>query len=981
MVTRLLKRSAADRSDTDPESRRQRRRYLIPTPGSEEPLQVGHHAPSNEESSVVVATVGVKRSRARVGIGHTNSSKKARVAVRRKLEIEGVHQDLRTPEEAAKTFVAMQVVGRFMFKFAVSGQVTQIIARNTMAPSPTGASVGLSKMLGHTDYLQRARSHDTIRAMRRFVNYSGLFDKTVFASVHSWVFAANLLNCFDICGNPQEYKCFGVSDLPRMEMIRTATLLCTSLSHYRSLVVGRVYPWTATATTGTSAVQLQTERCSISVYCKLLYTQYTEFTEARCAWRRATAGSFKERVGLVLFNMYDSQEELRNGIKANTGGCVRKPYLQPELVRYTANAQALEQRFSSKVGTFDGVYLLKEIKDEYISSRGRSPEGDVTDRSLSVISIVPVTDVSVMHTVLQQLRSTCVYTAEMIHHESVVDHSFQLKWPRHLIDDACILKATAFTDVGCVEHMRQDMKYNRNTGPMYRYIQKLVRNLRAHLVFLGLHSKRKVVLRCLSDARWQSAIDLGTVEWGDVYNMLKTSVRAIYGSIGREEARHVLYMKRALERHNPTNATVQIHSGLMGRNVSPNSCSDTVRALARRPGLYEHLMAATASKARGNGGDKGFVVGTHGSYTTAFEVYGDSPRYGIGPTEYDDLVKHVVAIAHADEYYTPCELASLTIDTLLTINKTLSTLDVNLANAEIDVTRSYTHEHNIETEQASFDKWFALGLRTDNTLTWLRLEAYAGYGGGAADVHRMVFSGYVSLITGNGMLALEEEKYPELLLLDITYIQRARSVFYGHVIQAAVLVILAKRLTDMLVPARTTRDCINRLSTHDAFAALAKPDTCRASEDTITSLQAGVVEVLDCVMSAQLQHSSLSRGGLLWEIAREASHVGYPSSPVASHLAVKWATAMRMGVAIGTDGGGVAERDEASDTLTTAFKCPEATYGSFCSELRLPKAALCLSRELHVSVTGLVKRTWFNTAVHLRRYRKLLSQTERGCKS
>jgi hypothetical protein len=967
MVTRLLKRSAADRSD----------------------------ALLNEESSAVVATVGVKRSRARVGISHINSSNNPRVVVRKN------PQDLRTPEEAAKTFVAMQVVGRFMFKFAVSGQVTQIIARNTMAPSPTGASVGLSKMLGHTDYLQRARSHDTIRAMRRFVNYSGLFDKTVFVSVHSWVFAANLLNCFDICGNPQEYKRVGVSDLPLMEMIRTATLLCTSLSHYRSLVVGRVYPWTATATNGRprtfspATVQLRTERCSISVYCKLLYTQHTEFTEARCAWRRATAGSFKERVRLVLFNMYDSQEELRKGIKANTGGCVRKPYLQPELVRYTANAQALEQRFSSKVGTFDGDYLLKEIKDEYVSSRGRS---------LSAVSIVPVTDGpvtngSVMHTVLQQLRSTCVYTAEMIHHESVVDHSFQLKWPRHLIDDACILKATGFTDVGCVEHMRQDMKYNRNTGPMYRYIQKLVRNLRAHLVFLGLHSKRKVVLRCLSDARWQSAIDLGTVEWGDVYNMLKTSVRAIYGSIGREEARHVLYMKRALERHNPTNATVQIHSGPAGSNMPPTSCSDTVRAFTRRPGLYQHLMAATASKARGNGGDKGFVVGTRGSYTTAFEVYGDSPGHGLGPTEYDDLVKRVVGIVHADKYYTPCELAMLTIETLLTINKTLSTLDVNLANAEIDVTRSYTHEHNIETEQASFDKWFALGLRTDNTLTWLRLEAYAGYGGGtadvhskpdnpvfsgyvpAADVHSMVFSGYVSLITGNGMLALEEEKYPELLLLDITYIQRARSVFYGQVIQAAVLVILAKRLTDMLVPACTTSDCINRLCIHDAFAALAKPDTCRASEDTITSLQAGVVEVLDCVMSAQLQHSSLSRGGLLWEIAREASHVGYPSSPVASHLAVKWATAMRMGVAIGTDGGGVAERDEASDTLTAAFKCPEATYGSFCSELRLPKAALSLSRDLHVSVTALVKRTWFNTAVHLRLYRKLLSQTERGCKS
>jgi hypothetical protein len=892
--------------------------------------------------------------------------------------------NLLTPEDMVRTIVAMEVVQRFMRKFVVSWRVTRTLALKTMTPSPTAASVEVSTLLGHTDYIKRASSPATIKAMQRLVCSSGLFDKAVFAPVKSWTLAGNLVCCFDVCGHPRDHQGVGVLELPGLEMIRTATVLCTSITYYRSLILDGIYPW---GVTPAHPAERLVERTSIANACRILHSQYTEFAAALVGWRRASAVGFKEMIKIVLFNLYDADAVMKEAIECSAKGCVRKPYLQHELIRYADNIRSTEKRLVKKK-TFEGVDMLKEIKDEYFALYGRRQEMPIKPSTEKQASVAIG---SVMHTIVDELRSTGVYTLAAVHHESVVNQSFQVKWARRQVDDDCLAKASTLMDRGHLDNIRREMAVDGDTVPIYRYIQMLITNLREHLVWLGLRSQREFVLEWLNDARWQSAIDIEGLTWNDIFTMLKTSVRAMQFSVGSADAVFVMYKKRVHDRSRAKLATTDVYSRLVGATGPQTKCSDVVRTFDSRPGAYAQLLQMTAAKARGNGGDNGFIVGTPGSVFDVFDESSDNQRFGLAPDTYNTLVKNVVGMFHEDKRCTSCELANLTVDALIGINKTLCTLDVDLANAEISLKRSYTHEDNIDKEQTSFDTWFARGLRTDNTLAWLRRETDATTREKSlrdfsdAYVHRMVFNGYVSLITGDAMLHLEEGLYPETLLLDIAHIQEARSVFYGHVIQTSVLVIIGKRLTDMRVPACIIKECTYRVSLEPAFTVFSAPDTLRAATDTIKSMQDGIRNVLTSVVPGQTNNFE----SLLRELAREASHAGYPTTPIASHIARKWATAMRMGLDTADNGpenneidkneaAGIDERGEIdtsyTETLNAVFRRPHDTRAAFCSELLLPQAAVYLSNELHSSVTTLVARTWFNTAVHLGRYKSLLSQ-------
>jgi hypothetical protein len=667
----------------------------------------------------------------------------------------------------------------------------------------------------------------------------------------------------------------------------------------------------------------------------------------------------------------------------------------------------------------------------------------------SMRPVQPKLDTSFMQHVVRQVRSNRHYTSQMLHHESVVNRSFDVKWACRRIDDASIIDASEFTDVGCLENIRCEMACNGSLGPVYRHIQMLIRRLREHLVSLGIRTKRAFILDWLSDDRWKSVVDTGTLKWADIYSMLKTSVRAIHFSVGSAEAVSLLYEDRMRGSYAGTHSVYAKNNFVrpQGRIVSRAPCSDMVRLFTDRNGSYADLYSTTASKALGSGGDNGFIVGKRGSVFDIFGESEDNPRLGLAPATYAKLVNKVASSAHADEVCTKRQLALLTLEMLIDIKETLSTFDVRLSNAEICVTRACSTKYNIGVEQKSFNVWFEKGLRTDNTLSWLRQEATRGVPScliqglglshsSSADVHRIVFGGYVSLITGPDTQQLQEETYPELLLLDIAYIQEARSVFYGQVIQAAILVIVGTRMLDLYLPAHTISKCLDTISIHPSFTTIGRPDTCRASDTIIESLQSALRGVIESVVSDKSPTDSILR-----EVAREASHIGYPSSPIASHLARKWATAMRMGVSIHIDRGyynvapiesmyesnlgednaptsnlgeddaptsnlgeddaptsnlgeddAPTDDDEStasdqsseadvdkewehsySETLHEAFACPENTRAAFCSLFLLPTAALCLSSDLQSSMDKLVARTWFNVAVHDERYKTLLS--------
>jgi hypothetical protein len=208
-----------------------------------------------------------------------------------------------------------------------------------------------------------------------------------------------------------------------------------------------------------------------------------------------------------------------------------------------------------------------------------------------------------------------------------------------------------------------------------------------------------------------------------------------------------------------------------------------------------------------------------------------------------------------------------------------------------------------------------------------------------------------------------EVDYPELMILDIEYIQKARGDFYGNVAQATVLVIMGQRLTELGVSAKCIHSCLGRISMAPSFILLGKAETCRGDECVVGPFLEMCSKSLQDVLPGDAKDVNNTRN-ILSQLEREISHNAYPSSPIASSIAKKWITATLGACEETTDGVVAVHRN---------FFSPEATRSAFSSQLLLPRAAQSVSRDFHFYVMGIFKRACFNFAVHSERYIEMMS--------
>jgi hypothetical protein len=222
------------------------------------------------------------------------------------------------------------------------------------------------------------------------------------------------------------------------------------------------------------------------------------------------------------------------------------------------------------------------------------------------------------------------------------------------------------------------------------------------------------------------------------------------------------------------------------------------------------------------------------------------------------------------------------------------------------------------------------------------------------------------MIMAPGSQEVDEVDYPELAILDIEYIQKARGVFYGQVAQATVLVLIGQRLTQLGVSPMCIHACIGRIALDPVFIILGKAETLRDKPSVIDTLLSACSKYLGKALSGvngPQNHTHMLQT-ILREVAREITHSGYPSSPIATSIAQKW-TIATLQACLETPG--------VVCVVHAAFSSPEATRTAFSSDLLLPKAALSISRDFHFSTLDIVKRAAFNVAVHYERYIEIAS--------
>jgi hypothetical protein len=429
-------------------------------------------------------------------------------------------------------------------------------------------------------------------------------------------------------------------------------------------------------------------------------------------------------------------------------------------------------------------------------------------------------------------------------------------------------------------------------------------------------------------------IGTGAISWAYVISMLNMVVYAMRHCVGTDSARAVLYKNRSYEAASVRSDT--------------KSCTGVEGILLAKPRKYLQLLHNTyAARAKRSGGGSS----CDGATGYGLDQNGDCVWFALHHTPYSVLKQRIKDISYANSTHTAAELGSLFCDMLTAITDELCKLDVLLANAEIDATRSTSVSNVVVNEQRKVSVWFENGLGTTNTLAWLQKQH-------GPSMKQRVFGGFMSLIMGETSLSLEEINYPELVLLDISYIHTARGVFYGQVAQATVLVIIGQRLTDAGINGVSVNKCLTHLSIDPVFVAFGLPEACRQTKETQDMLHASVCDALN-VLSGSTRVCDSIRDLILWEMGRETTHRAYPTSNIASSIARKWTAATAMAVPNGRGDS------------PAVFASPETTCDGFVSDLMLPNAAVFLSREFYLSTMTLVNRVVFNMAVHSERYREL----------
>ena len=845
---------------------------------------------------------------------------------------------------SARQVAAAVVVIKFMRRYAKVGSTTRTLALATMSPSVTGASVELSQTMGHYAYMARVASGDTVRAMRRFMRCSGLFYAMVSTATatHASVLASRLLQCFDVCGCPASWSpAKSTRNSNSVEILASATMLSAKFSEARHAIIREEARGGARCVETQAGARGETQ-ADLS---PLLST----FESAMSAWCRENSAELKHRVQLTLFNLYDVEAVLRKGYEDSLGCCVCKPYLLAEAERYRWHATLVEKKFLKACRTSGGIEMLQEIHENYRASTG---VGSATltlgapTATATATTVKKTKSEQEMHLILGEVRSYDSYSIESVIHEAVLSPTFYIKFAHLGRDDACINDANRLFEKGRDANLRTQLQWYgiSSTSPVYRNALTSISHVRDHLEELEIHSHRELIFDWLDATKWKRSLDNGTMSWNDTLGVLYMIIFAMRFCVGSNASRAVLYSRRVAQRFQDTVATERSQDP--GGVSTPSTCSNAELGLLTKSKTYR-----TAAAYRGRR-DRRKSTKYHD------DSRHDNPKYALDRGTYLRLNKQVNDLVGFETSHSTAQLGGVFCDTLMCIMEQLRRLDVSLANAYIYSVRLRSMTKHISTEQTSFAMWFSGGLGTRNTLAWLlqneRERRTVSASLNPRLITRLVFDGYISLITDKDSHLLEEVDYPELVILDIPYIHKTRGIFYGQVAQATVLVIVGQRLTEAGVAAGDIHQSLQRVAGSVAFVDLGRPETCRGEQRVVDSLQDAVWDVIHDLRPYRDCNS------ILREVARETAHKRYPSSPIASSIARKWTEATRTVLSTGLD-----------TAIHPAFASPEDTRSAFATDLLLPTAALCIAREFHFTVLELVARTRFNVAVHAERYREL----------
>jgi len=366
---------------------------------------------------------------------------------------------------------------------------------------------------------------------------------------------------------------------------------------------------------------------------------------------------------------------------------------------------------------------------------------------------------------------------------------------------------------GFAENMRQQLQCGINESPVYLNALLAVKNVRLHLqeLHLGLHKDK--ILAILDDRQLFVTLHDGSLSWADAVRVFRTIIYAMRFCVGTDAARAILYDERTRLCHN--GCGIQVPSAFEG------SCSNADRFFSMRPMAYNRLLEHVGEASRGGnsfnlrelmssttcGNKTEPPAGKPFAKTKDIEVIPihENVKCALDEKTYKKLMGLVQRIEHADSTKATSDLGVVFCDTLLTIIEALNKLDVCLTNANISSIRVSTFDANVNQTQLLAAPWFQQGLGLRTTLRWLRFQVQTAEQAvsmttlrqtGNVSIVQLVYSGYVSLLMHPKAQQLDEVNYPELLILDIEYIQNARGFFYGFVAQATVFVIIGQRLTE-----------------------------------------------------------------------------------------------------------------------------------------------------------------------------------------
>ena len=896
--------------------------------------------------------------------------------------------------------VASGVLVRFLRDVIKKGKVKKAIAEGTFAvgtplyASRIDSSASIEEFGASFDLMMRPFSTIAVRAMRRFIRHSRILDNMKSIDTHASVFSSRILRSLDVSVHTSYYGNSAGSE----DLIYTGKILECSFKKARMVVIN-------------GGGVTETHRLEI---CKHLKA----FNDAVLQWQSWKSEDLVKRMTTVLHNLWGIETMLRTEVQQRAISCVNTPFIQAEADKIQRQSWDVEMQFMRLTCSFGGKKMMKKIKQSFdVSDTLRDPVS-VTTRSRLFHSQKGVDGNShnskshngyyseainpmsrskrEMNIIVQQERCNTVVSVQAAHHEAVLDDGFYFKYPNKLRNDECLARMKDTIACDHAERTWTQLVVGVKGRPEYRNALRTIKQVRKQLEEMHLHTHKEEILRILDDELLQEAVNDESFDWRHVIRVFSTIAFAMRNCVGTEVSRGILYARRngmdlkgkKGKNVDKKNAAKKKIDKLRAHQLpNPNGCCGKEEGhFVARPKAYSRLMSLVENDSRGGkclnlhklmGFASDMDRNESGSTETSDGVEDgnvyltDDIKYALDETTYIRLKSMIRCISDADLTKSTSQLGVVFCETMDSITGELNKLDMYLNNTNLACTRMSTMTENVLKEQTLVFPWFQNGLGVVNTVHWLRhqildmapMQHTPGTHYTATTILPLVYRGYVSIIMAPDSQKTAEVDYPELMILDIEYIQKARGDFYGNVAQATVLVIMGQRLTELGVSAKCIHSCLGRISMAPSFILMGKAETCRGDECVVGPFLEMCSKSLQDVLPGDAKDVNNTRN-ILSQLEREISHNAYPSSPIASSIAKKWITATLGACEETTDGVIAVHRN---------FFSPEATRSAFSSQLLLPRAAQSVSRDFHFYVMGIFKRACFNFAVHSERYIEMMS--------